>query len=228
LMVYVAKAGESIDWIAQSKGIAKELLRSINRAITDERFDSGTAVLVPRSATELAETKPSDEDKVAVIPPNCEVLPGKRRLFYRVRSGDTLSSIADTFGVNRADLLSYNSIDPSARLQLRMLVQVQVPEQSAVPKQANAAIVEEKDVRILVAGSPEFSDYFEGLRGNERIVLQVKEKDTLASIGAKYGISIGTMERINRRSRRDVLNPGENIVVYAHRKGSSDRVAATP
>jgi membrane-bound lytic murein transglycosylase D len=228
LTVYVAKAGESLDWIAQSKGIAKELLRSINRANSDERFDSGAVVLMPRSTSDVAKAEINDEDRVAVIPPNCDLQPGKRRIFYRVRNGDTLTSIADLFRVNRADLLSYNSIDPSARLQIKMLIQVQVPEKATFAPQLGGTFAEERDVKVLVAGTPEFAEYFEALRGNERIVLLVKERDTLSSIASKYGTTVGNLERINRRSRRDPLIPGESIVVYARRKGTSDRVAASP
>ena len=39
--------------------------------------------------------------------------------------------------------------------------------------------------------------------------------DTLAQLGKRYGMSVGSMERVNRRSRRDPLKAGEKIVVYA-------------
>jgi membrane-bound lytic murein transglycosylase D len=144
-------------------------------------------------------------------------------VFYRTKNGDSLSSIAEAFKISRADLLSWNAIDPSARLQSGMLMQVLVTQDYPAE---SLGVLQESQLTILVAGSPEFGDYFEGLRGYERIVVQAKQKDTLASIGAKYGVSVGMMERINRRSRRDALVPGESVVVYTRRGGSSERVSA--
>lgn len=223
LVAYVVKAGETFEVLANARGVSVDALRNINHATNDERIDSGTVLLLPRQSSEPVESVSVDEERIAVVPPNSEASAGQRRIFYRVRSGDTLTSIADAFGVKRIDLLSHNSIDTSARLQPRMLLQLYVSRDARLD---GRSYLEEKDVTLLVAGSPEFSEYFEGLRGNERIVVQAKDKDTLATIGAKYGVSIGMMERINRRSRRDVLTAGDSIVVYAKRKSGPSRVAA--
>src|SRR5690606_18189818 len=77
----------------------------------------------------------------------------------------------------------------------------------------------ESRARILVAGSPEFFDYFEGQNGKKRLVVRARSGDTLAIIGKRYGMSVGWMERVNRRSRTDPVRPGEPIVVYTERKG---------
>jgi len=69
----------------------------------------------------------------------------------------------------------------------------------------------------LVAGSPEFYDYFEGQNGRKRVVVSARENDTLATLGKRYGMTVGSMERINRRSRTDKLHAGDSIVVYVDR-----------
>jgi hypothetical protein len=79
-------------------------------------------------------------------------------------------------------------------------------------------MLKDGEVRVLVAGSPEFIDHFEGLNGKRRVVVSVKEGETLASIGRRFDTSIGWMERINRRSRTDRLTVGESVVVYADKK----------
>jgi LysM repeat protein len=73
------------------------------------------------------------------------------------------------------------------------------------------------EAKVLVAGSSEFFDHFEGLNGKRRMVVTVKAGDTLASIGRRYQTSVGWMERINRRSRSDKLAAGEKLVVYVDR-----------
>ena len=90
----------------------------------------------------------------------------------------------------------------------------------------------EKDTRVLVSGSAEFFDYFEGLNGRKRISVVAREGDSLRSIGKRYGMSVGWMERINRRPRSKKLEPGETVIVYAQRGAVGDAkpqtVAAPP
>ena len=218
---YALKRGESLDAVASRLGVSLELLKSVNRIAEGEAIEPGTVLLVPRAAAIGGDSNGADVVRVAVVPPDVRLSGELRRVFYRVSPGDTLSRVAESFGVSRVELLETNSLDPSARLQPDMLLQILISKEFA-PK--NVKFLEEKECRVLVAGSNAFFDYFEEQRGNERIVVQAREKDTLASIGARHGISVGTMERINRRSRRDVLTPGEPVVVYVRRASAPERV----
>jgi hypothetical protein len=49
------------------------------------------------------------------------------------------------------------------------------------------------------------------------LVIAAREGDTLATIGKRYGMTIGQMERINRRGRTDQVAPGERVIVYTER-----------
>ncbi|HEX6767588.1 MAG TPA: LysM peptidoglycan-binding domain-containing protein, partial [Polyangiaceae bacterium] len=145
-----------------------------------------------------------------VTPPSDAV-----RVFYPVVPGDTLSGVASAFGVARSDLVAWNAIDDQAKLQDGMVLQV-FPKASR--NLAGIRTLKDGEVKVLVAGSPEFIDHFEGLNGKRRVVVTVREGDTLASIGRRYATSVGWMERINRRSRTDRLAPGDTVIVYADRK----------
>jgi membrane-bound lytic murein transglycosylase D len=220
---YAVKRGESVESIALRRGVSVDVVKSINRIAEGENLESGTVLLLPRASSGNLEQESVEEERIAVVPPDVPVSADLRRVFYRVSEGDTLSSIADAFSVTRAELLEANSLDPSARLQQSMLLQILLPKES---KPSAIHYYEEQAMRVLVAGSDPFLDYFEGLRGNERLVVQAKAKDTLASIGARHGVSVGMMERINRRSRRDGLAPGESVVVYVRRTGGQERVGS--
>jgi hypothetical protein len=50
------------------------------------------------------------------------------------------------------------------------------------------------------------------------LVVRARSGDTLATIGKRYGMTIGWMERINRRFRTDPVLPAEPIVVYTERQ----------
>jgi LysM repeat protein len=148
-----------------------------------------------------------------VVSRNVAAPAGSERVFYRVVSGDTLSEIARAFAVNRSALVAWNSIDESARLVPGMALQIFVERGAHV----RAHCLRERDAKVLVAGTPPFFDHFEGLNGKKRIVVSVREGDTLASIGRRYGMTVGWMERVNRRSRSDRLEPGDTVIVYTDR-----------
>src|SRR5690606_13083673 len=152
----------------------------------------------------------SDEPEVVVVPPRKFSYPDRRRVFYRVRPGDTLSEIAQAFGVERAEIESWNALDASARLQPRMTLQVFVTNDARL---SNVRHIPESAARVLVAGTPEFIDHHEGLKGKKRMLVKVRPGDTVASIGRRYGMSVGWMERVNRFSRSKKLEPGETVVV---------------
>ena len=224
---YIVKRGETIETIARRRGTLVENLTRINRLVKTEELDSGTVLLVPKASVQRAAQAQAESDQIVVVPPGALPSDGDRRVFYRVVAGDTLSKIARAFGVTRSELLAWNPIDSSARLQAQMVLQILLRSNTSP---GEVAYLDEKRAKLLVAGTPEFAEYFEGLRGNERVVIEARSGDTLSSIGARYGVSAGMMERINQRSRNDALAEGERVVVYV-RKGRvprRDRVSLLP
>jgi membrane-bound lytic murein transglycosylase D len=213
LVPFVVRQGDTPASIAKATRASEAAIRSANRIGAQETLAPGAIVLVPRGAPVPAAAPAMDD--VVVVTRDVKAPPDAVRVFYPVVPGDTLSSVASAFGVARVDLVAWNAIDESARLQEGMVLQV-FPKASR--NLAGIRTLKDGEVRVLVAGSPEFIDHFEGLNGKRRVVVTVKEGDTLASIGRRYDTSIGWMERINRRSRTDRLAPGESVVVYADRR----------
>lgn len=212
LVPFVVRQGDTPASIAKTTRSSEAAIRSVNRIGAGETLAPGAIVLVPRGAPVPA--APAVDD-VVVVTRDVKAPADAVRVFYPVVPGDTLSSVASAFGVARVDLVAWNAIDEDARLQEGMVLQV-FPKTSR--NLAGIRTLKEAEVRVLVAGSPEFIDHFEGLNGKRRVVVTVKEGDTLAAIGRRYDISIGWMERINRRSRTDRLSPGETVIVYADRR----------
>lgn len=210
LQTYLTKFGETVESIANAHGVSEARLRAINHVEPKEQLAAGTVLLVPRTPR-AASTPPNDE--VVVVPPRQFSYAERSRLFYRVLSGDTLSRVANVFGVSVADIGLWNALDENARLQSGMALQLFVDKR----KTFSARTINPSETQVLVAGTPEFYDYFEGQNGRKRVVVSARENDTLATLGKRYGMTVGSMERINRRSRTDKLRAGESIVVYVDR-----------
>jgi membrane-bound lytic murein transglycosylase D len=214
---YVVKFGESIDQIASARRVPLARIVELNGIAPGEVVRGGTVLLVPRGMTPaVASSDPSNATQtgtkpVVVVPADLFVYPDRHRVFYRVIVGDTAREIADAFHVTVDDLRRWNELDPAARLQEGMTLQVFVPSSVDLSR---IAVIADNDARVVPVGSEEFFAYWEGVKGKRRIVVQSKAGDTLEVIGKKYNVAPATMERVNRRNRNEALKEGESIVVY--------------
>ncbi|RYZ01600.1 MAG: LysM peptidoglycan-binding domain-containing protein [Myxococcales bacterium] len=213
LEAYVVKTGETMERIARARGTSERELREKNRVAADEVLAAGTVLLVPRLVSHV-EQDPTTAAELVVVPARAVDYPERKRVFYRVVSGDTTSGVASAFHVSSQDLADWNTLDPQARLEPGMSLQVFVPKNADLSKVLH---VPEAHAQILVAGSPEFCDWFEAQNGKKRLVIAARDGDTLIAIGKRYGMTVGQMERVNRRGRSDQLTAGERVVVYTER-----------
>ncbi|HWZ89454.1 MAG TPA: transglycosylase SLT domain-containing protein [Polyangiaceae bacterium] len=210
LEVYVSKFGDTVESIANAHGASEARIRAINHVDPKEVLAAGTVLLVPRGVRG-ASAEPNED--VVVVPPREFAYAERARIFYRVLPSDSLSRVASVFSVSVADIGLWNALDESARLQPGMALQLFVDKSRSF----SARTVSPSQTHVLVAGSPEFYEYFEGQNGRKRVVVSARESDTLATIGKRYGMTVGSMERVNRRSRTDKLRAGEGVVVYVDR-----------
>jgi len=220
---HVVRFGESLQDIAQSRGTTMVNLASINALANDEVPRPGTVLLVPARPAGVPGEDAKTGKSVVVVAYDLPPPTGYRRLFYRVVPGDTLMTIAGAFSVSPDDLRRWNALDPIGRLHEGMSLLVMVPLERDV---SNIMARRDNEVRVVVVGSDEFFDHFEGLKDRVRTTITVGPADTWHTIARKTGLSVGMLERINRRSRSSKLVNGEHLVVYVasnstHAKPSS-------
>jgi membrane-bound lytic murein transglycosylase D len=224
LQTYTVRQGDSLAAVARAAGTNDATVREMNRIGRDETLSAGTVLLVPPAPTGSGRDDARGDEPVVIVrqvtPP-----PDTVRVFYGVMPGDTIPSVASVFGVARSDLVAWNALDSGANLQEGMVLQV-FPQKSRDLR--SVRVLGDMGTKVLVVGSSEFFDHFEGLNGKRRMVVTVRAGDTLASIGRRYQTSVGWMERINRRSRSDRLAPGDTVVVYADRARFPAPPAARP
>jgi membrane-bound lytic murein transglycosylase D len=87
---------------------------------------------------------------------------------------------------------------------------------------------EESDVDVVEVGSEQFFAYHEGRRGRQRLEITVEAGDSWDKLARRYGVSLGTLERINQRSRTTALHAGEKVVVYAANRPQRPPAAESP
>lgn len=228
---YVVRFGERLADVAHRFRTTARALRSLNELDRGEAH-AGFAMLVPAVAARAPQRDP--EPPVVAVPDADLIVDGRRRVFYRVTGTDTVREVARFFGCSRDELRRWNHLDPAATLPRGLVLQLFVtPDQDL----AQAVVLSDEDVRLVTIGSEEFFEYHETQRGRVRFRYTVRPGDTLTRLGRRFGLSIGSIARINRFSRRSTLQAGQVIIIYtapenvpaAERSQASERAEpATP
>jgi membrane-bound lytic murein transglycosylase D len=210
---YVVRFGDTLDQIARERKTTPQKLVELNAVVPGETLRGGTLLLVPRIDTSAAAAAtPASAPKTSVVvPSDVFVYPNRKRVFYRVLTGDTLKEIASALHTTADELRQWNDVDPSARLEDGMTLQAFVPDDADLSR---IAVMPEEDVRVLAVGSDDFFSSLEHDKGFKRVVVRSKAGETIEAIGKRYGVTARTMERVNRRARADVLMAGDAVVVY--------------
>ncbi|HJX66071.1 MAG TPA: LysM peptidoglycan-binding domain-containing protein [Polyangia bacterium] len=212
----VLRFGETLDSVAKARGVSLRELKRLNGVSDTADLRGGTTILVPaRSGAPVPASNGNDEsdDTILVAVPDRAVgCPDCERVFYRTREGDTLDEIADVFRVSVDNLVEWNNLDPDAKLQPKLIVQVFVRDGF---DRANVALLDPNKVRVATLGSQEFLDLEAARRGKTRLQYTARASDTLAKIAKRYGLAPGDLARINRLSATSELGEGQRIVVYS-------------
>ncbi len=225
---YVVSHGERFEDIATQFGISRKKLMKLNEVEHESEITGGTVLVVPkideaerkknlaRAQDDLyssgVDTKKGEPLLVPVPDKDAEV-DGKRRVFYRVVSGNSLEQVAAALEVEVDQLAAWNDVEADAKLQARMVLQAWVDPDFDEGKR-KVALLDPSRIIVVTRGSAEHLDLAEERVGRVRVEYTAKGKESFESIGAKYGLTARDLARINRRSYKTVLDEGETIIVY--------------
>jgi membrane-bound lytic murein transglycosylase D len=225
---YVMAHGERFEDVATTFGIPRRKLMALNEIQHETEVGGGTLLVVPAISAEqraknLARAKDDlhasgvdqkpGEALIVAVPDKDAHAEGRRRVFYRVVSGDGLERVAKALGVSRKLLARWNGLAADARLHPRMILQAWVDE-GFDEDARGVALLDETRVVLVTRGSQEHLDLQEARVGRVRVEYTATRKESFEDIGRKFGLGSRDLARINRRPNTTVLQKGETIIVY--------------
>ena len=218
LQPLVLRFGETIEDVAKARGSSLRELKRINAVTDTAELRGGMTILVPgRAAPVLPVATASSGDEaddtiLVAVPERVFSYQGRERVFYRTRDGDTLADIAGAFDVTSDNIVEWNNIDPGAKLQPKLILQLFVREGF---DHTNIVLLDSDKVRVVTLGSEEFLELEAARRGKTRLFYSARAGDTLAKIAKRYGLAPGDLARVNRLSATSDLTEGQKVVVYS-------------
>ncbi|ATA22891.1 murein transglycosylase D [Brenneria goodwinii] len=141
-------------------------------------------VMVPKAHVEQLKDSLADSDIAAIQPATRLAQSSTQESQYKVRSGDTLSTIAARLNVSTKDLQSWNNLRNTHALKVGQTLQV-----------AQVSNVDSGDK----AGS---------------ITYQVRKGDSLSSIAKRHGVNIADVMRWNSVIKNANIQPGDRLTLY--------------
>lgn len=221
---YAATLGEDLSEIAAAYGITEKQLRRINGIHDSGEVKAGVKLVVPL-LDEADKLDPEDVGKPLVAVPPLPVPQDRKLVFFRVTRASSSSAIASAFDVSWQEIVSWNDLDPQARLVDGQILQILV-EPSFDPAGAGVTVTTPAEVRHVVRGTGDHLDALLADRELLRRGYEVDEGDTLKRIARRFDISLGSLARINGVNRNHRLEEGEVIVVYVGKDNKRGTVEA--
>jgi membrane-bound lytic murein transglycosylase D len=176
---FVAK-GETLSGIALRYRVSQSMLAASNPKVHSRRIRIGQRIVVP--------TGGSLSTRVARRMAEPVVAAGtSTRAFHRVRRGETISEIADEYGVTQRDLLSWNRLDSRGRIRIGQRIRVSSPEGRAAPRTEPSPGSGAGRTHIVRAG------------------------ETLKGLAKRYGVSVQALREANGLTERETLKTGISL-----------------
>ncbi|MCE5248781.1 LysM peptidoglycan-binding domain-containing protein [bacterium] len=186
--------------IAEQTSVSLEELRDLNAELRRDYTPAGKEMYhlrIPKGAKEtfLAEYAKIEPEKY--VPP--------RVSGYSVRRGDTLSGIAQRFGVSVTSLMNANNLRNAHRLSVGQRLKIPGGKEEYV-----ASAVSDKSDDVVV--SKEKTD-----------VYVVRKDDSLGLVATKFKTSVSVLQSLNKMGKSTKIYVGQRLIVPG--SGSSGALA---
>lgn len=193
---HVVRSGDTLGRIAGRYRVSVASIQAANKMGRSTVIHPGRVLIVPTSS----DWEPGETEVAA------RAARAPRGGSYKVRSGDTLSSIARENGTTPAAIAAASGIDVHAILAVGTRLSLPgAPEKvAAAPKRAsqNAAATPRRSTAATAAAGPQKH--------------RVRRGETLTDIAARYRTSVAMLCEWNAISNADVLHPGRMLKIYSN------------
>ncbi|MDD3641911.1 MAG: LysM peptidoglycan-binding domain-containing protein [Candidatus Krumholzibacteria bacterium] len=197
--------GEALSRIADRYEISQAELKRINGITDVHRIREGQILLIPvrdSGAGDSGVSRPRYMD-----PPSLPSQISMKRytppedhdkIVYTVKDRDTLSEIAERFGIGLSKLRRWNDLRYNSVIHPGDNLVIYLPPGSAAA--AGRADVSE--------------DEPSGVEGRQKVMHIVQSGETLSAISRRYGTTVSAILSWNTSVRRDRLHPGDRLTIW--------------
>jgi membrane-bound lytic murein transglycosylase D len=242
---YTVRSGDNLSLIARNFRVSVEALREINKMKANSTA-VGKYIIVPIAVNDSVPSHLAQHLNTVE-----RERPGRRgaaargrggirrqgggvtsrtgkKITYKVRTGETLYSISNTFGVPVKDLLAWNYLANPRSLKAEQTLVIY--QQGGAPAPSQSDSDDEPAATHTPAAAQPATPHTQHVRGNATLhsgKRLVKQGETLYGIALELGVTVSELARINGlNARRPQIFPGD-VLVYTPKSGSESSANKT-
>ncbi len=198
-VTYVVHWGDTLSSIGQRYGVTIGTLSQVNALGAPFVIRTGQSIVIPNpSVLPAAATATASPAPTSTLPAQAAATPtvaapdsaSPGGVVYTVVPGDTLSALADRFGVSIAAITATNKIDPASYLSIGQVLTI--PAVKLLPVATTTPLATSSQPTSVYA---------------------VRAGDTLSAIGYQFGTSADALAARNGITTATVLQIGQTLVV---------------
>lgn len=175
--------GETLSGIARRYRISQALLAAANPRVNSRRLRINQRIVIPTGGA--LSTSVARRMADPVVAAGTSTSP-----FHRVKRGETLSELADEYGVSQRELRIWNRLDSRGRIRVGQRLRVVAPDGGGR------------------GSSQGRSEQHSGVQ-----IHVVRRGETLTGLAKRYGISIQALREANGLSERETLKAGVTLKI---------------
>ncbi|MDQ4077039.1 MAG: LysM peptidoglycan-binding domain-containing protein [Chloroflexota bacterium] len=208
--VYEVVAGDTLNIIAIKHAISVEALMAANELTDADVLQVGQKLIIP-TASQIVEVEA--EQGTPIPTPQTE----SGHLIHYVRVGETISGIAEQYGVDRNDLLLANGFRPDVQLMAGNTVIIPQGEYEPIPTATALLPTAVPTVEVALVPSstttPAPSPTATVTATPAPNLYTVKQGDIARVIASNYGVTLEALRAANPGVNLDSLTIGDTLVI---------------
>ncbi len=205
MMAHKVEDNETYYSIAKRYGVTMDAMVTANPQVKPERLRPGMTVQVPKTTRPPANTDPAPANSGG-----SSVASGPNQRTYKIRSGDTMASIAQKHGVSEASLLKENKLSENDPFYVDDVLKI--PAGQSVPRanSGNKTVVQPGEKPGTSPQPPK-----QQTKGKEGSIPSyiVSAGEDIATICDAFGISRQQLLEYNRLPANARLKTGDEIMI---------------
>lgn len=204
-LTHTIRKGETLKKIARRYGVSASDLASANQMSGKSKLRTGRELIIPISQREISyvgKEKTNAEQTKSTSKKNrfASVPDGKEKIIHHIKAGESLSSIAEEYGVRISDMRNWNNIPYGKKIRagktLTVFVSQERNEQRSETTKSSVVLAKEK-----------------ARASNGWFTYIVQSGDVLINIADKFGVEVTDIKQWNGL-RSNTIFAGQKIELY--------------
>lgn len=200
------KAGETVGGIAERYQTTPAVLRQVN-GFRGNTIRAGDYLMIPTATQSLASYTQSADSRAAR---QQGVARNGERRTHVVRSGESLWSIAQAYGVGMRNLASWNAMAPGDTLSVgrELVIWTSAAAAEAAAASSPAPVTTTAQASLVSTSS---SAGFAATNRMREITYVVRRGDSLSSIARRFRVTVDKLVEWNAGAAGKYLQPGQRL-----------------